>query len=156
MTDLQYTFTNKQYRERHKTILRTTQKIHRTTTTRKSVGRAPSLRVLPWHLPYNWGKSTEKPSVRVFPCFFLSCKANARVKPDLCTETVKVIPNIPRLPYMGDRSVVRQDITVWYPLLQEPLLSLSSIVNCRETSFPGLNCTQHKKNWISLYRPLFR
>jgi len=23
-------------------------------------GRAPSLRVIPWHLPYNWGKSTEK------------------------------------------------------------------------------------------------
>jgi len=27
----------------------------------KSAVRAPSLRVLPWHLPYNWGKSTEKP-----------------------------------------------------------------------------------------------
>jgi len=24
----------------------------------KSAGRASSLRVLPWHLPYNWGKST--------------------------------------------------------------------------------------------------
>jgi hypothetical protein len=23
-------------------------------------GRAPSLRIIPWHLPYNWGKSTEK------------------------------------------------------------------------------------------------
>ena len=31
----------------------------------KSAGRAPSLRVLPWHLPYNLGKSTEKTSVRV-------------------------------------------------------------------------------------------
>jgi len=36
-----------------------------------NVGRAPSLRVLPWHLPYNWWKSTEnlsqvrKTSVRV-------------------------------------------------------------------------------------------
>jgi hypothetical protein len=29
-----------------------------------SAGRAPSLRVIPWHLPYNRGKSTEK-SVRV-------------------------------------------------------------------------------------------
>jgi len=48
-----------------------TQTIHRTTqiTTEqhkqqlmwKSVGRALSLRVLPSHLPYNWGKSTEKP-----------------------------------------------------------------------------------------------
>jgi len=27
----------------------------------KSAGRTPSLRVLPWHLPYNWGKSMEKP-----------------------------------------------------------------------------------------------
>jgi len=27
----------------------------------KSAGRAPALRVLPWHLPYNWGKSMEKP-----------------------------------------------------------------------------------------------
>ena len=24
----------------------------------KSAGRAPSLQVLPWHFPYNWGKST--------------------------------------------------------------------------------------------------
>jgi len=30
-----------------------------------NAGRAPSLRVIPWHLPYNWGKSTEKTSVRV-------------------------------------------------------------------------------------------
>jgi len=27
----------------------------------KSAGRAPSFWVLPWHLPYIWGKSTEKP-----------------------------------------------------------------------------------------------
>jgi hypothetical protein len=26
-----------------------------------SAGRALSLRVIPWHLPYNWGKSTDKP-----------------------------------------------------------------------------------------------
>jgi hypothetical protein len=38
-----------------KTIYRTTQKFW------KSAGRAPCLRVIPWHLPYNWGKSTEKP-----------------------------------------------------------------------------------------------
>ena len=47
-----------------------TQIIHRTaqiTTERhklllwKSAGRAPSLRVLLWHLPYNWGKSMENP-----------------------------------------------------------------------------------------------
>ena len=37
-----------------------TQTIHRTTLKFwKSAGRAPSLRVLPWHLPYNRGKSTE-------------------------------------------------------------------------------------------------
>jgi hypothetical protein len=26
-----------------------------------SAGRAPSLRVISWHLPYNWGKSMDKP-----------------------------------------------------------------------------------------------
>jgi len=31
----------------------------------KSAGRAPSLRVLPWHLPYNGGKKHGKTSVRV-------------------------------------------------------------------------------------------
>jgi len=50
-----------------------TQTIHRTTQStqtiiekhnlliRNSADRAPSLRGVPWHLPYNWGKSTEKP-----------------------------------------------------------------------------------------------
>jgi hypothetical protein len=28
-----------------------------------STGRDPSLRVMPWHLPYNWGKSMEKPQL---------------------------------------------------------------------------------------------
>jgi len=55
---VQYTFTHKQYTERHKTnnIYRTTQKFW------MSGGRAPSLRVIPWHLhlPYNWGKNTVK------------------------------------------------------------------------------------------------
>jgi hypothetical protein len=38
------------------------QKIHRTTQkVWKSARRVPSLRVIPWHLPYNWGKSTNKP-----------------------------------------------------------------------------------------------
>ena len=27
----------------------------------KSEGCAPSLRVITWHLPYNWGKSMEEP-----------------------------------------------------------------------------------------------
>jgi len=30
-----------------------------------SADRAPSLRVLLWHLPYNWGKARKKTSVRV-------------------------------------------------------------------------------------------
>ena len=41
------------------TIDRTTQKFG------KSAGHAPSLRVMPLHLPYNCGKSTEKHSVSV-------------------------------------------------------------------------------------------
>jgi len=46
------------------TIHRTIQKqiIHRTTQQFwKSAGRAPSWLVIPWHLPYNRGKNTEKP-----------------------------------------------------------------------------------------------
>jgi uncharacterized integral membrane protein len=40
-----------------------TQTIHTTTqlTNYGSAGRAPSLRVIPGHLPYSRGKSTEKP-----------------------------------------------------------------------------------------------
>jgi hypothetical protein len=48
VTRWQYTFTHKQYIEQHKQLMW------------KSAGRAPSLRVLPWHLPYNWGKITKK------------------------------------------------------------------------------------------------
>jgi len=40
---VQYTFTHKQYTEQQLIW--------------KSAGRAPSLRVLPWNLPYNWGKA---------------------------------------------------------------------------------------------------
>jgi hypothetical protein len=28
-----------------------------------SAGRAPSSQVIPWHLPYNWGKNTENPQL---------------------------------------------------------------------------------------------
>jgi len=38
-----------QYIEQHNSLIR------------KSADRAPSLRVIPWHLPYKWGRSTEKP-----------------------------------------------------------------------------------------------
>jgi len=53
---VQYTFTHKQYTEQHKTnnIYNNTKMFFW-----KSAGRAPSLRVIPWHLPYKWGKSTE-------------------------------------------------------------------------------------------------
>jgi len=40
---------HKQYIDQHNSLIR------------KSADCAPSLRVIPWHLPYNWGKSTEKP-----------------------------------------------------------------------------------------------
>ena len=44
----------------HRTIQNKT--IHRSTQQFwKSAGRAPSWLVIPWHLPYNRGKSTEKP-----------------------------------------------------------------------------------------------
>ena len=45
---VQYTFTHKQYTERHKT-----KNTQNNTTIRDSAGRAPSWLVIPWHLPYN-------------------------------------------------------------------------------------------------------
>ena len=42
----------------HRTIHRATQQFW------NSAGRAPSWLVIPWHLPYNRGKSTEKPQSR--------------------------------------------------------------------------------------------
>jgi hypothetical protein len=62
---VQYTYTHKEYRERHKTNNTNNTKI------RKSAGRAPSLRVLPWHLSYNGGKSTEKPQSETNKHFFI-------------------------------------------------------------------------------------
>jgi hypothetical protein len=50
--------TNSTQNDTKQTIHRITQKFW------KSAGRAPSLRVLPWHLPYNWGKKHGKPSVK--------------------------------------------------------------------------------------------
>jgi len=53
-THKQYTEQNsrhKQYIEQHDSLIR------------KSADRAPSFRGIPWHLPYNWGKITEKPQL---------------------------------------------------------------------------------------------
>jgi hypothetical protein len=55
MAVVQYTFTHKQYTEYRE------RNIH---NNKKKLGTAccaPSMRVIPWHLPYNWGKSTENP-----------------------------------------------------------------------------------------------
>jgi len=56
---VQYTFTHKQYTEKHNRHKQYTEQHN--SLIRKSADRAPSLRGIPWHLPYNWGKSTEKP-----------------------------------------------------------------------------------------------
>ena len=50
-----YTQTIHRTKKKKQTIHRTTQQFW------ESEGRAPSWLVLPWHLPYNRGKSTEKP-----------------------------------------------------------------------------------------------
>ena len=48
----------------------------------KSAGRAPSLRVLPWHLPYKWGKSTEK-NVSQGNLHSCNCNTSAVLYPDI-------------------------------------------------------------------------
>jgi hypothetical protein len=52
---VQYTFKHKQYTEYRE------RNIHNNKKKLGSAGRAPSLRVIPWHLPYIWGKSTGNP-----------------------------------------------------------------------------------------------
>jgi len=42
---------NKQYTEQHKNTWNNTKNTQNNIKIRKSAGRAPSLRVLPWHLP---------------------------------------------------------------------------------------------------------
>jgi len=59
MAEVQRKFTYKQYIEqynRHKQYIEQQKSL-----IRKSADRAPSLRSTPWLLPYNWGKSKEKP-----------------------------------------------------------------------------------------------
>jgi len=61
VTVVQYTYAHKQYRQRHKTnntqnktnYIEQHKKYIENTKIRKRAGRALSLRVLPWHLPYN-------------------------------------------------------------------------------------------------------
>ena len=51
--------TNKKYIEQH--IIDTKQYIEQhSSLIRKSVDRAPSLRGIPWHLPYNWREKARK------------------------------------------------------------------------------------------------
>jgi len=55
---VQYTFTHKQYIEQHNRHKQYTEQHN--LLIRKSDDRAPSLRGIPWHLPYNWGKKARK------------------------------------------------------------------------------------------------
>jgi hypothetical protein len=51
--------------------------------TGKSGGRARSLRVIPWHLPYNWGKSTKNPVRIVEECHLVQRKRTIQNR--ICT-----------------------------------------------------------------------
>jgi len=56
---VEYTFTHKQCIEQHSRHKQNTEQHN--SLIRKSADLALSLRGTPWHLPYNWGKSMEKP-----------------------------------------------------------------------------------------------
>jgi hypothetical protein len=78
-----------------------TQTIHRTTQylTGKNAVRAPSLRVITWHLPYNWGKKTKKPQYTVQFHHFIFLLTLALEKYRLCccfdTITLDLLNNTP-------------------------------------------------------------
>jgi hypothetical protein len=56
----------------------------------KSAGRAPCLRVLPWHLPYNWGKKARKTLSQ-------GKKNLSHVKKNLSQSTVYILPKHPHI-----------------------------------------------------------
>jgi len=56
---VQYTFTHKQYTEQNNRRKQDTEQHYSLIS--KSADLALSLRVIPWHLPYRWGTSTENP-----------------------------------------------------------------------------------------------
>jgi hypothetical protein len=93
---VQYTFTHKQYIEqynRHEQYIE-----QHISLIRKSADRAPSLRVIPWHLPYNWGKSTEKPQSG-YPGNLLSKGGKTwHVDPFIFVERKKLQARISQLP----------------------------------------------------------
>jgi hypothetical protein len=73
--------TNNTQNNTKQTIHSTTQNLRTIQKFWKSAGRAPTWRVIPWHLPYNWGKSMEKPQserqssmvAMVTGCFYEVC-----------------------------------------------------------------------------------
>ena len=63
----------------------------------KGAGRAPSLRVLLWHLPYDWGKSTEKNLSQLIWCrhqhfllYFMAVIFFLLLEVQLCSSAVVV------------------------------------------------------------------
>ena len=73
MAVVQYTFTHEEYIEQHNRHKQYIEQHNRhkqyieqhSSLIMKSADRAPSLRGIPWHLPYNRGKRLRKTSVRV-------------------------------------------------------------------------------------------
>jgi len=64
MAVVQYTFTHKQYIEQHNRHTQYKYIEQHISLIRKSADRAPSLRGIPWHLPYNWGKKKSRKNLR--------------------------------------------------------------------------------------------
>jgi len=88
---VQYTFTHKQYIKQH---IRQKQK-QQNLLIKRSADRAPSLRGISWHLPYNWGKRHGKTSVRVAGHFTWRCKYGALLSAtELPLKHFRIILNI--------------------------------------------------------------
>jgi len=56
---VQYTFTHKQYTKQHNRHKQYSYIEQQSSPISNSADRIPSLRGIPWYLPYNWGKSRE-------------------------------------------------------------------------------------------------
>jgi len=90
----------------------------------KSAGRAPSLRVLPWHLPYNCEKARKNLSQ--------GKKNFSQVKKNLSQSTVYILPKHPHitkpththLRTISMSIIVQQDATIYSLLYFCKLLAL--------------------------------
>jgi len=123
---VQYTFTHKQYMEQHNLLIR------------KSAGRAPSLRDIPWQLPYNLGKKHRKPSVKVVgECQFAkSIQNRAYLSIRIISRLVQIVKRIFDTPCFPQQFFTRRRKTLFFLVLLMLLFFITPLSSWMESCRP--------------------